>query len=473
MDETIEGLRARQDELVADSRAIIARADSEKREITDEEQATIDSNSSEFDRLGAQIERREKVNAQSEIMLSSAGRKTPPQPVGNERGRRDEGDDGEVVMAAPPPVVRRQQPIEPQPRARDHGQWGFRSLGEFAMTVRRHGRNPQADPRLDYGIRMAQSTYGNESVGEQGGILVPPDFRTELMVKITGEDSLISRTDQMTSASNTFVYPSDETTPWSTNGIQAYWESEGATKTATRPVFTPNSLRLNKIIVLVPVSDELLEDAPALDGYLRRKAPEKMDFKISHSIISGSGIGQPLGILNSAATITVAKETSQVADTLVGNNILKMWTRMFSGSRRNAIWLAHQDIEPQLYTMHQFVTNVAGTENVGGYPVFLPPGGYSQSPYATLMGRPIIFTEACETLGDLGDIILADLSQYLSVRKALGLRTDTSIHLYFDQDLTAYRFVMRLGGQPWWQAPIASRDGSNTRSPFVTLAARG
>jgi hypothetical protein len=49
------------------------------------------------------------------------------------------------------------------------------------------------------------------------------------------------------------------------------------------------------------------------------------------------------------------------------------------------------------------------------------------------------------------------------------MRTDVSIHLYFDTDHVAFRFIMRLGGQSYWPAPIVRQNGSNTLSPIVTL----
>ena len=142
-----------------------------------------------------------------------------------------------------------------------------------------------------------------------------------------------------------------------------------------------------------------------------------------------------------------------------------MWARFYAGSRPRAIWLANQDVETAFMAM-QF-PSTAGT-----FPVYLPPGGLSSSPYSQLLGRPVVVTEACETLGDLGDLILADMSAYMTIRKAAGIRTDTSIHLYFDQDITSFRFVFRVGGIPWWSGPIARRDGTNTLSAFVTLAER-
>jgi HK97 family phage major capsid protein len=146
-------------------------------------------------------------------------------------------------------------------------------------------------------------------------------------------------------------------------------------------------------------------------------------------------------------------------------NIVNMWARMYGPCRPRAVWLVNQDIEPQLFTM-----SFEGTSS--SVPAYLPAGGLSASPYGLLMGRPVIPTQACETLGDKGDIFLADFSQYLSAIKTGGVRAEVSIHLWFDYDVTAYRFIMRVAGQPWWAAAIDPRDGSNTLSPFVTLDER-
>jgi HK97 family phage major capsid protein len=139
-----------------------------------------------------------------------------------------------------------------------------------------------------------------------------------------------------------------------------------------------------------------------------------------------------------------------------------MWARMYARLRNDAVWLINQDVEPQLQALV-----VPGA--TPAYPAYLPPGGLSQAPYSTLFGRPIIPIEACQPLGTEGDIILTSLGQYLSVMKSEGMRTDVSIHLYFDTDHTAFRFIMRIGGQCYWSAPITRLHSNNTLSPIITL----
>jgi HK97 family phage major capsid protein len=326
------------------------------------------------------------------------------------------------------------------------------------------------DKRLE---QRAPTSFGSEGVGTDGGFAVPPDFREAITSLIAGEDSLLGRTDKFVSSGNSITVPVDDDAPWSTSGIQAFWEGENDQLTQSKPLIKQQTIRLNKLAVLVPVTDELLEDAPAIDAYLRRKVPEKMDFKLNLAIVQGNGVGMPLGILNSPATVSVAKFTSQDADTIVGVNIINMWSRMYAPSRATSVWLINQDIEPQLLTLMKVGKLDTGAVDTGwGVPLYLPANGLSGTPFSTLMGRPIIPTQACETIGDKGDIIFADLKQYMTAMKVGGVRAETSIHLWFDYDTTAFRFILRIAGQPWWGTAVSPRDGSNTLSPFVTLAAR-
>jgi HK97 family phage major capsid protein len=137
---------------------------------------------------------------------------------------------------------------------------------------------------------------------------------------------------------------------------------------------------------------------------------------------------------------------------------------MWGASRKNAVWLISQDVEPQLYSMSMAV----GT---GGVPVYMPAGGVSGQPYGTLFGRPVMPSEYCDTVGDLGDIILADFSQYLLLKKD-GLKSDSSIHVNFVYDETAFRWVYRVDGQPAWASELTPKNGGSTQSPFVTLEDR-
>lgn len=458
-DSVIDAHRERQQALMGTMQDIRARAEAETRDLTSDEQREVDGLLNEFDDRERQIGLQQRINASAAILSAPRGRQTDPDQI---EGDAVPAPENSRIQNAARPVQAR-VPANP---VQARGTNGFRHLGDFANAVRISTvRGGELDPRLR---NAAVSTYGNEGSGADGGFAVPPDYRTEILSKVFNEDSLLALTDRLQSSSNTLTIPTDETTPWQTSGgIQSYWTAEAGVKTQSKPALGETTLKLHTLATLVPVTEELLEDSPAMGAYLNRKAPEKMDFKVSDAIVRGTGTGMPLGFLNSPALVTVAAEGAQTADTINVTNLAKMWGRLPIQSRRTAVWLMHPDAEAQLPLM-----------SIGNQPVYLPPGGVSGNMYGTLFGRPVIPHQVAETVGDVGDVMLVDLKQYLTVTKtgngrdANGMKQDVSIHLWFDQDMVAFRFTMRIAGQPWWASAISQRDGANTQSPFIVLAAR-
>jgi HK97 family phage major capsid protein len=103
--------------------------------------------------------------------------------------------------------------------------------------------------------------------------------------------------------------------------------------------------------------------------------------------------------------------------------------------------------------------------------VFQPPNGLAGAPLGTLLGKPINIIEQCETVGTVGDIMLANLGEYVMIDKG-GLKSDVSMHVRFLNDEQTFRWTYRVDGQPAWNSALTPYKGSNTLSPFVTLAAR-
>jgi len=225
-------------------------------------------------------------------------------------------------------------------------------------------------------------------------------------------------------------------------------------------------LSLKKLVGLYYATDELLQDAAALESLVLNWFAQEFAFKVQDGLLNGTGAGTPLGILPAPCLTTQAKETGQAAATIVKENIDKMWSRMWAPGLGNAVWHINQQCYPALFNMEQAV----GT---GGLPAFLPPGGLSVSPYGTLMGRPIVPLEQCQALGTKGDIYFCDWSQMLFADKG-GLQAASSIHVRFINDETTFRFVYRCDAQPAWNNELTPFKGGSTAttSPFLALATR-
>ena len=340
----------------------------------------------------------------------------------------------------------------------------FKSLGEqLACVVKAHtGRG--TDPRL-----FNAASGLNETVPSDGGFLVQQDFSTALLQEVFETGILASKCNviEISNNSNSIkINGVDETSRVSSRsgGIVGYWEEEAAEKTASKPKFRKIDLNLKKLIGLCYATDELLNDAAALESIIRAGFASEFGFQLDDAIVNGTGTTQPLGILNSGALVSVAKETGQKASTILFENVTKMYSRMFATSRPNAVWLINQNIEQQLFSMSLAV----GT---GGVPVYMPAGGLSGQPYGTLFGRPVMAIEQAASLGTVGDIIFADMGGYYLARKG-GIDAAMSIHVRFVYDESCFRFVMRADGQPKRATPLTPYKGSETLSHFVALATR-
>jgi HK97 family phage major capsid protein len=437
-------LEARLAEITASTDAFRVRAEAGE-ELTDEETDQIEAEADELEKLN------KRIKALKLLQPKGQGRKSAPEartePDAN--GRR-------TVHAA----------------AKDTQRHGFQNVGEFAMAVRAQ-KVGDFDNDSVKKLLNAASTFGSEGTGADGGFLVPPEFSREIWKKVEAEENLMNRCSTLTPSGNNMTIPKDETTPWGSSGIQVYWDSEASQINQTKTVFEQDTIRLNKLTALVPATDELLEDAPGYESFIMAKVPGIMSHKINTAIVNGTGVGQPLGILKAPSLISVAKKTSQPADTIWFQNVQDMWARMYAPWRRNAVWIMNQDVEAQLEGMaFQPGGAVSTLPSAASTPVYLPPGGIADAPYGRLKGRPVIPLQAASTIGDQGDIMLVDFNQYWILRKAAGPKTDASIHLFFDQSITAFRFVWRIAGQPIWSSAITPQNGANTLSWAVTLDAR-
>ena len=367
--------------------------------------------------------------------------------------------------------VRAQQPpelLDPQKN--------FRSFGEFLQSVfmaaTRNDRD--IDPRLvragpEWNTRAGPSG-ASEVDPTGGGFLVQVDFGSAIWMLAHEMGDILGAVNKIpiSAKANGLKIPGVDETSRATGsrwgGVQSYWTAEGINPGATKPKFRMIEFDLKKLMSLMYTTEEMIQDADALGAIAAQAFSEEIMFMTEDSVIEGSGAGMPQGILNSSALVQVAKQPGQGAGTIVKENVDSMWSRMWSRSRKNAVWYINQDCEPQLNQMGQ----VVGT---GGLPVYLPPGGLSAKPYGTLYGRPVIATEYNAALGTPGDILLADLSQYTLVDKG-AVNTATSMHVAFLTDEWVFRITYRVDGKSMWTQPMTPFKGTLTKSPFVAIAQR-
>jgi HK97 family phage major capsid protein len=439
-----QAAQAKSESLKAAS-GLLDKAAAESRDLTAEEQAEFGKHKAAADAKAGDIDRiQTQIDIEQEMIAAQAQAQ------------------GVVHIAGNGTDIRVEENVEKDPKR------GWTSKGDFFKAVRSASNaaatGAQIDPRLRIGA-AAPTTYSNEGNGADGGFAIPPAFSQEIWRLSLDDGSLVPMTLNTEVSGNSMVFPKDETTPWGGNGVQAYWKGEASAANQSKLLLGTEMMRLKELMVLVPVTNELLDDAPALGTYITPLAGERIQWKTNEAILFGPGGQQPQGCMSSNALVVVAKESGQATQTISQPNISKMRSRLLTGQLKNAIWIGNPDILPALEGL-----------TVGQIPIFLPPGtGIREGGYdGTLNGRPLILSEHASAFSSQGDLSLISLKGYRTITKAGGIETATSMHLYFDANATAFRFIFRIDGQPVMQAPVTPPAGksTNTRSYFVTLGAR-
>jgi HK97 family phage major capsid protein len=329
---------------------------------------------------------------------------------------------------------------------------GFHSMDEFLRTL----HSGRADNRLI-------NTSMVEGIPEFGGYSVPEEYGAFLMDKSLETEIIRPRATVWGMGSETKKVPAfdgADRTNHLFGGISGEWLEEGQAGTRKVAKLRLIQLTAKKLACFSQASNELIADGMSFEEMLAGALIKGMGWYMDYAFINGTGEGQPLGILNDPALITVNKEQNQTAGTINYSNVVNMFSRLAPSCFTNAVWLANPSVIPQLLTM----TITIGT---GGaqIPVFK-----EEASRFTLLGKEIIFTEKCPALGAKGDLILTDLSQYaIGMRKEIAL--DRSNVPGWMEGMTDYRVIVRVDGQGTWDKPVKPKNGT-TLSWAVALEAR-
>jgi HK97 family phage major capsid protein len=314
-------------------------------------------------------------------------------------------------------------------------------------------------------LQEIRNTYGSV-IPSDGGFLIPETLRSDLL-RVALETAVVRRLARTVPMETLRVpFPTIDSTSNASSvygGVIGYWAEESAALTQSQATFGRIVLQANKLTTYCEAPNELMQDSiVSFAAFINQIFPEAIAWFEDKAFFSGTGAGEPLGFLNATAAVSVAKESGQTAATIVWENIVKMYSRMLPTSLGRAVWIANIDTFPELATM-------ALSVGTGGAPVWMANG--QVGPPMTLLGRPVIFTEKCQTLGTVGDLNFVDLNYYLigDRQVATGAVSD---QYKFANDQTAFRFTQRVDGRPWLTTAITPNVSSSTLSAFVKLATR-
>lgn len=462
------GRRAKPDDPIGDAlvailegaKQIEATAKAEQRSLTDGERLAIDN-------LYAQFQRLEEGGAPAPQMRESLGRRTDPDdlvdmdapraPRAERRPvRRELQFDGQPIREDGPQRVlsgtdSRSWRNMFQGSERDHGGW--RGAGEFFATL----HSGRADPRL-----IRDTAGQSEGIGADGGFYVPGVVLSGIMDSALEQGVMRAGANVAPIASNSASVPIWDYQDHSTGigGFVGHWIAEGAEADIQKGSVRHIQMIARKLGIWSKMTSEVAEDSPTFVRDFTDALAKAVAFYEDEAYITGIGVAQPLGYLNDPAYIAVTKESGQSADTVVYGNLVNAMARMHPASFANSVWICNPTCLPQLLSLSVPVT--AGQQHV---PVLNESNGSFR-----LLSRPVLLSEKAPVVGDTGDIVLIDRSQYLiAMRRQATMMTNVAAHWTTDE--IGVRITMRVDARGKWAGPVTPRNGS-TLSWVVGIEAR-
>ncbi|WP_234827213.1 phage major capsid protein [Sinorhizobium meliloti] len=422
-------LRSERVGLVDQMRAIITAAEGEDRDLTAEEQAQFDDLKSQKEVLDKRIARLEDLDATTAALNAVV-------PAHSRRG---------AIERPGGPEASRE----------------FESIGQFLHAVR---FNPN-DQRLNF-VEGVGAQTGEEGLQAEmrmdndraGGFMVPQQFRDTIM-SVSPQESLVRPRANVIPAGSppdagiTFpVLDQSGAAPGNVFGGMTFaWLEEGGDKPETDAELGNVSLVPKEIAGHVTLTDKLLRNWQASASFIERLMRGGVNAAEDWAFLRGTGVAQPLGVLNAPATKYVNR---LVANQIAYKDVVNMAAvlLMRGGS---PVWSAPQSALTQLATLKDDNGNLIWAANARD--------GFA----GTLLGYPLRWNNRAPGLGQRGDLLLADFSNYL-IKDGSGPYVAASEHVKFLQNKTVIKIFWNVDGAPWMHAPFKEENGYEV-SPFVAL----
>lgn len=324
---------------------------------------------------------------------------------------------------------------------------------------------PRVDDRLLWYNDSAESGAVTKAmsgeIGADGGYLIPPDFRAQLMAALPEGSLIRAGATVWPMSTRTVEVPALEQgqivagQPAWFGGLQFFWAGEGVEKAESQAKFRMLSLKAKKMIGYTVSGDELVNDsAVSLSAFLTGPLGFTGGARFMEDVafLHGAGGNQPVGILRAPATLTVRRA---VLGEISYSDLLAMMARMLD--LNNAVWLVTRSAMESLPLISGPTTN----------PRYLWGSAQDGIP-TSLMGLPLMWTEKLPFLGETGDIALVN-RQYYVIGDRQAVTVETTQYDRWRHDQTSWRMVHRVDGSPWLEEPITLMDGQTRVSPFVLL----
>ncbi|MCO5145536.1 MAG: phage major capsid protein [Aquamicrobium sp.] len=145
-----------------------------------------------------------------------------------------------------------------------------------------------------------------------GGYTVTDDFRAEIIKQITELNPIRQLASVTSTGTNKVLWPV------LASDAEGSWVSEVASRTTDEPTFSQVAIDIFEHGLIVPISRQLLEDSVVdMAGLLAERIAVGFAKAESTAFLTGSGTGEPSGILDALANIAGENDSADILDDII------------------------------------------------------------------------------------------------------------------------------------------------------------
>ncbi|MGW1300406.1 phage major capsid protein [Streptomyces sp. NPDC002514] len=388
MSEFIKRLQERRLNVWEQTKELLDTAETEKRDLTAEEEQTYQRLSADLDKIDERVK-----------------------DLAGAEQRSKDAEDAFTQLLAKPAEARR-QPAEHE--------------SELRRWARGEMRGINIAPPA--GVSFRDLVKGTATAG---GNTVPTTFYGRLIAHLIEVSGLMMAgpTVLNTASGETIEIP--VTTAHSSAALTA----EAAPLNESDPAFAKRTLGAYKYGVLLQASSELLTDTGVdLEGYLSMQAGRALGNAFGTHAITGSGTGQPTGVITSASTGKTGG--TGAAGAFTADDLIDLFYSVIAPYRNSTScgWL-----------MRDATLGAARKlKDLQGQYLWQP--SIQVGAPDTLLGKPVHTDPNVAAVAvSAKSVAFGDFSQYF-VRMAGGVRFERSDDYAFNSDLTTFRAIIRADG---------------------------
>lgn len=275
--------------------------------------------------------------------------------------------------------------------------------GAMSSHVLQHGSPEYTEAFFSYLKTGEKMRAALSTTGANGGYLIPFHLDPSIILTNTGSKNpfrQIARVETIT------------TDAWhgvSSAGVTGEWLSEASEFTDASPTFAQPTINVEKAGAYVQASFEVTQDSGVATQIAMLFADAK-DRLEATAFVTGTGSGQPNGLLTKLRTVTASRVDAQTNASFGSIDVYALVNGLPARYQDNCNWLSH-------WSIYNLVRNFGSGANSSAFWVDLGPGIPSQ-----LLGRSTYQSSAMPaaplstaTASSDDVLILGDFSEYLIV----------------------------------------------------------